>query len=91
MIFQIGSKWIFIFRLNHQLDHLAGDVLISAGTVAYQGPFTGEFRAELVKEWITFLDKRGVPRTDNPELVQAYGDPVKIRNWQIYGELHKNP
>ena len=31
------------------------------------------------------MDKRGVPRTENPELVAAYGDPVKIRNWQIFG------
>ena len=28
---------------------------------------------------------KGVPRTDNPDLVVAYGNPVLIRNWQIYG------
>ena len=28
---------------------------------------------------------KGVPRTDNPDLVAAYGNPVLIRNWQIYG------
>ena len=71
--------------MNHQLEHLAGDVLISAGTVAYLGPFTGEFRAELVKEWVTFLDRRKVPRTAAPDLVTAYGDPVTVRNWQIFG------
>ena len=47
-----------ITRLNHQLEHLAGDVLVSAGTIAYSGPFTGEFRQDLAKEWITFLDAK---------------------------------
>ena len=74
-----------IERLNHQLDHIAGDVLVSAGTIAYSGPFTGEFRADLVKTWIGFLDAHNVPRTENPDLVSAYGNPVLVRNWQIYG------
>ena len=74
-----------IERLNHQLDHIAGDVLVSAGTIAYSGPFTGEFRADLVKTWTGFLDDHKVPRTDNPDLVSAYGNPVLVRNWQIYG------
>ena len=33
-------------------DNLLGDVLLSAGVIAYLGPFTAHFREECIKEWI---------------------------------------
>ena len=31
------------------------------------------------------IEDEDVPVTDNPALIATLGDPVKIRNWQIYG------
>ena len=33
-------------------DNLLGDVLISAGVVAYLGPFTGHFRDLCTTDWV---------------------------------------
>jgi dynein heavy chain len=38
--------------LNSKYDLLAGDSLVSAGMVAYSGPFTSSFRTDLQAVWI---------------------------------------
>jgi dynein heavy chain len=37
------------------------------------------------KLWVTLLDKYGVPRTEDPTLVNTMSDPVSIRSWQLAG------
>lgn len=37
--------------LQNTYDNLTGDVLISAGVIAYLGAFTAGFRQECTKEW----------------------------------------
>ena len=39
----------------------------------------------MVKHWVAELDAHEIPRTDDPYLVATMSDPVKIRNWQIFG------
>eukprot|EP00118_Oscarella_pearsei_P012540 m.93002 g.93002 ORF g.93002 m.93002 type:complete len:4173 (+) comp36767_c0_seq9:102-12620(+) len=68
-----------------RLKNIVGDVLVSSGFVAYLGPFTGEFRAGLVAEWLAKLTAYGVAHDSQATLVRTLGDPVKIRNWQIAG------
>uniref|UniRef100_A0A665VDW5 Dynein axonemal heavy chain 1 n=1 Tax=Echeneis naucrates TaxID=173247 RepID=A0A665VDW5_ECHNA len=67
------------------VNNVAGDVLLSAGYVAYLGPFTGEYRAAMAEEWLHCFKELGVPHTDEPNLINTLGDPVKIRSWQISG------
>ena len=45
----------------------------------------GEYRQSLAKEWVSNFPKNKVPYTDDPMLVPTFGDPVKIRSWQIAG------
>ena len=33
-------------------DNLLGDVLLSAGVIAYLGPFTASYRDDSIKSWI---------------------------------------
>ena len=33
-------------------DNLLGDVLISAGVIAYLGPFTGAYRDDCIDDWV---------------------------------------
>ncbi|XP_064422227.1 dynein axonemal heavy chain 1 [Latimeria chalumnae] len=72
-------------NLEYMVDNVAGDVLLSAGFVAYLGPFTGKYRVTMNEEWLTKLDYYGVPCTSEPNLIGTLGDPVKIRSWQIAG------
>uniref|UniRef100_A0A8D0HJ90 Dynein axonemal heavy chain 1 n=1 Tax=Sphenodon punctatus TaxID=8508 RepID=A0A8D0HJ90_SPHPU len=67
------------------INNIAGDVLVSAGCVAYQGPFTGQYRTALCEEWFKKLEIHCVPHTKEANLIATLGDPVKIRSWQISG------
>ncbi|XP_054640454.1 dynein axonemal heavy chain 1 isoform X2 [Dunckerocampus dactyliophorus] len=72
-------------HLEYMVNNVSGDVLLSAGYVAYLGPFTGEYRAALAEEWLQCFKKLNVPHTDAPSLMTTLGDPVKIRSWQLSG------
>ncbi|CAF1149286.1 unnamed protein product [Adineta steineri] len=74
-----------VLMLDHALVNVIGDVLVCSGFIAYLGPFTAEYRDNMVKEWITKLKAYNVPHSDNPELVRVLGDAVKIRSWQLAG------
>lgn len=37
--------------LQHTYDNLTGDVLISAGVIAYLGAFTAGFRLDCTRSW----------------------------------------
>ncbi|KAJ6667676.1 hypothetical protein lerEdw1_015997 [Lerista edwardsae] len=72
-------------NLDYMINNIAGDVLVSAGFVAYLGAFTGQYRISLCEEWLSQLETFKVPHTKEPNLIGTLGDPVKIRSWQIAG------
>ncbi|XP_051777061.1 dynein axonemal heavy chain 1 [Erpetoichthys calabaricus] len=74
-----------VHNLEYMVNNVAGDVLLSAGYVAYLGPFTGEYRAAMAEEWLRKFKEYEVPHTKEPSLIGTLGDPVKIRSWQIAG------
>ena len=45
----------------------------------------GEYRTDLVHLWHEKLSENNVPCGKGATLVSTFGDPVKIRNWQIAG------
>ncbi|XP_069004796.1 dynein axonemal heavy chain 1 [Embiotoca jacksoni] len=72
-------------HLDYMVNNVTGDVLLSAGYIAYLGPFTGEYRAAMAEEWLHCFKELSVPHTNEPNLINTLGDPVKIRSWQISG------
>ena len=48
-------------RLAAQKVTLVGDIMLSAGTLAYLGPFTAEYRRQLTEAWIVMNDEKGIP------------------------------
>jgi dynein heavy chain len=40
-----------VARLSHSIENVVGDVIVSAGTIAYLGAFTGDFRSSLCEQW----------------------------------------
>lgn len=47
------SRWTQAANdLQNIYDNLMGDVLISAGVIAYLGPFTSAFRERATVEWV---------------------------------------
>lgn len=72
---------IFFFRYIN----ITGDVLLSAGVVAYLGAFTVDFRQECVEQWCDLCKRKGIPHSPSFSLNETLGEPVKIRAWQIAG------
>eukprot|EP00736_Rhodelphis_marinus_P006943 Rmarinus@m.24609 len=80
------TRWAAtVESLGGELISLTGDVLIAAGTIAYAGPFTPEYRLQLVEGWVMRLGELEIPHTPNCSMRGTLQDPVKIRAWTIAG------
>lgn len=66
-------------QLSKDYDNLVGDVLVSAGMIAYSGPFTPDFRQNLVKGWQEKLVELGIPHSDGCDVRLTLADPVQVR------------
>jgi len=71
--------------LGEQYTRLTGDVLLAAAQIAYLGPFTAGYRADVLHTWVGACKAGGIPCNDAFKLVNVLGDQVKIRAWNIYG------
>ncbi|CAM9250530.1 unnamed protein product [Sphacelaria rigidula] len=72
-------------RLGVKYINLTGDVLVSAGVMAYLGPFTATFRSGQLDSWVTLCKDRDIPCSTSPTLSGTLGDPVVVRQWNIDG------
>lgn len=75
----------FATQLGIVYDQLTGDVLVSAGVLAYLGPFTAVYRHRQTLAWIKSLKEHHIPCSEHPSLSSTLGDPVQIRQWNIDG------
>ena len=79
-------RWIAtVEKLGVDLEHTMGDVLVAAGSVAYLGAFTADYRQFMVDEWNQLLKKNEIPHTDECTIHTTLSDPVSVRGWQIAG------
>lgn len=72
-------------ELNQLLGNVVGDVLLAAGSVAFLGPFTMEFRDEILGEWNKKCQTEEIPCSINFNLIQTLGHPTQIRAWGLCG------
>ncbi|CAB0035335.1 unnamed protein product [Trichogramma brassicae] len=80
------TRWSEIAReLGERYYKLTGDVLVSAGVVAYLGVFTASYRQKQVDGWIVACNQLDLECTPDFQLTQILGDPVAIRSWTIFG------
>jgi dynein heavy chain len=70
-------------RLQQQYDNVVGDIVLSAGLIAYLGAFTSQYREECVEEWGTLLRSKGIACAEEFSLASTLGDAVQIRAWTI--------
>ena len=63
---------------------LVGTMLLAAGSVAYTGPFTAQFRSELIHTWTDTMHEKGIPVMENFAF-DGIADPVRVRTWGIKG------
>ncbi|XP_022171452.1 dynein heavy chain 3, axonemal-like isoform X1 [Myzus persicae] len=72
-------------ELQSTLDNAIGDVLLSAGVVAYLGAFTVDFRNVLIDEWNQKCLKMNIPCSKQFSLIHTLGEPLLIREWNLFG------
>lgn len=61
-----GKRWVqSIKTLEVDLENVVGDVFLSAGCMSYNGPFTGQFRQELLTKWIDQMNEHHIPISEN--------------------------
>merc|ERR1719482_2696834 len=70
-------------KLGVAYDNLTGDILVSAGVIAYLGVFTSAYRQEATNAWVAGLKAVKIAAADEYSLVETIGEPVKIRQWVI--------
>lgn len=79
-------RWIeTIKNIEYSQINIIGDILISAGSVAYLTPFTDQYRRSLLNQWHEIINDQKVPHTANCSPVSILGEPVVIRQWQLDG------
>eukprot|EP01031_Cornospumella_fuschlensis_P032177 gene32177-38921_t len=69
--------------LSEAFNNILGDVIISAATISYLGPFTSEFRNSMVTGWQQSLQDFKLPHTKGCNLEVTLANPVKLRSWQV--------
>ena len=69
--------------LGAAFTNVLGDVITSAGTISYLGPFTSDFRSRLVSQWQVALKEYNLPHTEGCNLETTLSDPVLLRSWQL--------
>lgn len=80
------QRWIEATKAIELSNHtLIGDVLLSAGVIAYLGAFTGAYRIKSLNNWFTILRSNDLPFSADYSLAKTFSDPTIIRNWQVDG------
>ncbi|KAG9397278.1 Dynein heavy chain and region D6 of dynein motor [Carpediemonas membranifera] len=75
-----------IVKLEEQLVNLPGDCVLATAFLSYCGPFSGEYREDLVKRsWVPEIKRLEIPVSDDFSLVSFLASPSDVRNWQIQG------
>ncbi|KAE9330777.1 Dynein heavy chain 6, axonemal [Phytophthora fragariae] len=72
-------------NLAKDMINLVGDMILSAGCIAYLGPFTSEYRHELQAKWVSFCKASNLPVDGHFSFQRVLADPVVVREWNIMG------
>ena len=73
------SRWTHnVAQLSEDYENVTGNVLMSAGLIAYLGAFTSSYRKGIIQEWAKLCKERKIPCAENPSLLRTLGDPVVI-------------
>jgi dynein heavy chain len=79
-------RWVATVReLTQSRSDLTGNIFVAAACIAYYGVFTAEYRNELVAGWVDGCIERGIPVLAGFRLSKVLAEPVRVRDWNIWG------
>jgi hypothetical protein len=85
---QLLSWMTTVANLNIAYTNVIGDSIVAAGTIAYLGAFTSEFRHMLVDDWLASLKSTSVPHTDGTNVCSTLANPVEVRPLLVFACCH---
>jgi dynein heavy chain len=71
--------------LSDQMGKLVGNMILSAGCVAYLGPFTFQYRVKICAEWVILCNDLKIPVDPKYSLQATLAEPVTVRDWNMKG------
>eukprot|EP00743_Colponemidia_sp_Colp-15_P006911 GILK01007459.1.p1 GENE.GILK01007459.1~~GILK01007459.1.p1 ORF type:complete len:1899 (+),score=393.41 GILK01007459.1:93-5789(+) len=71
--------------LGVRFTNLTGDMIVSAGIIAYLGAFTATYRSSCSQSWVALCRDKSIPASESFSLAATLGDAVRIRAWNIAG------
>eukprot|EP00758_Cryptobia_borreli_P018936 Tbor_TRINITY_DN7672_c0_g1::TRINITY_DN7672_c0_g1_i1::g.1014::m.1014/K10408/DNAH; dynein heavy chain, axonemal len=76
------TRWInSVEELKIQHVNMVGMVAVTAGCVAYLGPFTAPYRQKAMETWAEKCRELNIPIADKKYSMDDIADPVKVRDW----------
>ena len=78
------TRWTEMSRqLAETYDNVTGDIVLSAGVIAYLGAFLTNYRENAVKQWAALLSKKNIVCSKTFTLAETLGSPIEVRSWII--------
>lgn len=71
--------------MKERIINIPTDVFLSSAAISYNGPFTGQFRKNLLDYWITLISAKDLPLSQDFQITKTLGDPLVMRDWMIDG------
>ncbi|CEM19434.1 unnamed protein product [Vitrella brassicaformis CCMP3155] len=72
-------------ELEEAMSNLIGNIILSAGMIAYLGPFTASYRQSILQRWGGKCTEWGLKVDPNYTLEKTLADPAEVREWNIKG------
>ncbi|XP_012272400.1 dynein heavy chain 10, axonemal [Orussus abietinus] len=73
-------------NLHEEMEKIIGNCLLSAGFLSYNGPFSYEFRIEMVyNDWQNSVLSKEIPLTQPFRIETQLSDDVEISSWNSEG------
>lgn len=70
--------------LDQEISNILGDIILGSGCIAYLGPFSMQFRNDIIKQWRALVDEEQIFNSgDKFNLIGLIGDEVKIQQWNM--------
>jgi dynein heavy chain len=78
------TRWTEMsFKLAQQYDNVTGDIVLSAGVIAYLGAFISSYRDDAIQQWASLLQHKGITCSEGFNLRDTLGNAIEIRSWVI--------
>ena len=81
-----GVRWEeSLVILKKDIEVIIGNVFLSAASVSYLGPFDGNYRKNLVSQWLARCNELKIPCAEDFSIEKVLATPVLIQEWNIAG------